>query len=155
MGHNVGSWFLCRESRPFPIPVLPPPLDLVLKHARTCWVCGMPAVSPALIPSAAQGCGCSVPGGVCGCGWALGSLSWGGTAHGRGGAGRSSVSFPTRPFCASCLQHTLQEQREKEGLEPFSSRVTIHKRAEEGAARAQLCRAQWQCVSQGGTHGGG
>lgn len=73
----MGLWFLSGESHPFPIPVLPPPLDLVLKHASTCWICWMPTVSPALIPSAAQSCECSVPEGVCGYRWALGSLSWG------------------------------------------------------------------------------
>lgn len=140
----MGLWFLHGESHPFPVPS--PPLDLVLKHARTCWICGMPTVSPALIPSAAQSCGCSVPEGVCGCGWAPGSLSWRGTAHGRAGAGRSLVSFPTRPFCDSCLQHALQEQKEKEGSEPFNRRVTVHKRAKKAAKVLQSSVAV--CVSR-------
>lgn len=80
----------------------------------------------------------------------------GGTAHGRAGAGTSLVSFPTRPFCDSCLQHMLQEQEEKEGLEPFSRWVTIHKRAKEGSKGAaelsgSVClRKVWMRMRAGG-----
>jgi len=50
--------------------------------------------------TAAQSCGCPIPGGAPGHGWALGSLSWEYPAHGRGW-NWMGVELPSNPFYGS------------------------------------------------------